>query len=516
MNPSTPVSGPGHTQRAQDATRRHVRGSTLLLAGKLLSTGINFGAQLLVVRHLAKSDYGAWAYALSVVTFCQSFATVGLDRGITRFVPIYQERSEYPKLFGTIVFVIGTVVLLGMLIVAAFLAAPGHILRQLTDSAAAVHLLAIVIFLVPIDALDNLLLGLFASFASPGAIFFRRYVIGPGLKLLVAGLLVWRNSTATLLAYGYVVSSLAGVSFYLWLFFKNGRESGLFRHWDGRLVIPAREILAFTLPLLSSDMLAILMNSVNTMLLGHYQDMKQVADFRVVLPLAAMNQLVMTSFGLLYTPAAARLYARDDMPGVNHLYWRSAVWLAVLSFPVFAITFCFARPLTVFLYGAQYAESGVILAILALAYYFNVALGFNGLTLKVLGSVRYIVVISVIAAVANLLINLFLIPRYGALGAAIGMGGTMILHNILKQAGLRMATGLSPFDREYSWFYLLITGNTIALLAIRHFTPENVYVAAAVTGVASLALVVASKRELSLSENFRELSRFPILQRLFT
>ena len=48
------------------AARRQIRGSTLLLVGQLLAKGVNFGVQVLIVRYLSKSDYGALAYALSI------------------------------------------------------------------------------------------------------------------------------------------------------------------------------------------------------------------------------------------------------------------------------------------------------------------------------------------------------------------------------------------------------------------------------------------------------------------
>jgi len=59
------------------------------------------------------------------------------------------------------------------------------------------------------------------------------------------------------------------------------------------------------------------------------------------------------------------------------------------------------------------------MAMLAFGYYFNAATGQNGLTLKVLGKLRYIVTVDILAAVINLAFNLILIPRYGAIGAAV-------------------------------------------------------------------------------------------------
>src|SRR5215208_3098799 len=96
-----------------NATSRQIRGSSLLLLGRSLSMAVNFIVQVLIVRHLAKSDYGAFAYVLSTfVLVCQTIATFGLDRAMTRFVPIYHEKEDYDKLFGTIVMVVGTIAIL--------------------------------------------------------------------------------------------------------------------------------------------------------------------------------------------------------------------------------------------------------------------------------------------------------------------------------------------------------------------------------------------------------------------
>src|SRR2546427_13038440 len=102
-----------------EAARKEIRGSSLLLVGRLLSIGINFAAQVLMVRYLSTTAYGALGYALSMVDFCQAYANIGFKRAITRFVPIYHEKGEYDKLFGTILLVVGTTVLIGLAIIVA-------------------------------------------------------------------------------------------------------------------------------------------------------------------------------------------------------------------------------------------------------------------------------------------------------------------------------------------------------------------------------------------------------------
>lgn len=497
------------------AASRQIRGSSLLLLGRSLSMAVNFAVQVLIVRYLTKTDYGALAYALSIVAMGETIATFGLDRAITRFVPIYHERREYDKLFGTLILVIGTILSLGLAMVLLVYGFQGLIARTMVSDQLAVALLLILIVLSPIQAIDDLIVGMFATFASPRSIFFRKHVLAPGLRLMVVLLLVLGHSDVFFLAAGYLASGLAGVLIYGVILFRVLRRQGLFEHFNPRtLSVPAREIFAFTIPLLTSDLVYVLMNSSDAVLLEHFRGSADVAAFRAVQPAAGLNQLVISSFTLLFTPLAARLFAREDRVGLNNLYWQTAIWMAVISFPIFALTFSLAQPLTLLLYGQRYADSATILALLSFGYYFNTALGFNGLTLKVLGKLRYIVVINIMAALVNVGINLLLIPRYGALGAAIGTGGTLVAHNIFKQAGLMMGTGISLFDRRYVRVYLIIGLSAAGLLLLQLVPLPHVAIHFAIAALVSLLVLLVNRRSLDVAQTFPELLRLPLARRL--
>src|SRR6266508_679375 len=302
----------GPESAANEATQKHIRGSSLLLGGRFLSLGINFAIQILIVRYLSKADYGAWAYALSLVSLAVGVATFGLDRSITRFIPIYDEEKEYDKLWGTIAMVVGTI----------------------------------------------LSMGLFAVMAKPRAIFFRKYVLGPLLRLTVVLLLVLSGAGVTFLAAGFVASGAFTVGLYGFFLYRTVRSEGLIEHLSwARLDMPWREVFGFTVPLLASDLLYMVMNTTDALLVGHYNGAEGVGALRVILPAAHLNQIVFTSFTLLFTPAAARLFARGDTEGISNLYWQTAAWIAVLSFPIFALTFSLSNPLTVAIYGARYESS---------------------------------------------------------------------------------------------------------------------------------------------------------------
>ena len=500
---STPAAAP-------DPVRKQIRGSSLLLTGRLLSVGINFATQVLMVRYLTTSDFGALGYALTVVALFQTFSMLQFQEVIYRYVPIYHEQRDYKKLLGTIVLTFAIVAATSATVLALFFAWPSLLLRYMSHERLPIHLLAIMIFLVPLQALDAVLMALFAAFASSRAIFFRRHLLGPGIIFCAVLVLVLSHRSVTLLACGYVAADLVGVLVYCWMLHGLLRSRGLLSHLHFRsMEIPFKELLGYSFPLLTASLVSMTMGSAGAFLLGYFRDTSEVAMFRAALPVAQLNNIVFMTFGMLYTPLAARFFAKNDYAAINSLYWRTAVWLAVLTFPVFALTFSIAQPLVVFMYGARYAQSGMILALLSLGYYFNVALGFNGSTIKVLGKLRYTVVINVVAAVVNIAGSLVLIPRYGALGAAIGAMGAMVLHNLLKQAGLRLASGLSIFDRQYLSFYLLIAFSATGLFVFQRLVSNSIFVAVPLAAALSIGILAFARKKLNVAETFPELLKVP-------
>jgi O-antigen/teichoic acid export membrane protein len=506
----------GAEEVKKDSIRTQLRGSSLLLGGRLLAVAINFAAQVLMVRYLTTSDYGALGYALSVITMLQTICMLQLQEVVARFVPIYHEREDYARLLGTLVLTVCTVMLTSGLLIVLFFAWPQMMRHYMSHESLPIRMLSIMIFLLPIQAIDAVFLSLFASFSSSKSIFIRRHLLAPGLILIAVALMITLHAKVTFLAYGYILANIIGIAAYSYMLVRLLRRLGLLEHLHfSQMIVPVKEIFGYSFPVLSSSLVSMTLTSAGVFLLGYFHTTVEVAKFRAVLPAAQLNNTVLISFTTLYAPLAARLFAKNDYDGINKLYWRTAVWMAVLTFPIFAATFCIAQPLVEFVFGHRYAASGPILALLSLGFYFNVALGFNGLTVKILGKLRYTVVINLLAAFINIGLLLLLIPRYGAMGAAIGTTATMIVHNLLKQAGLRLASGLSIFDAQYRSFYILIAGSSVGLFAIQQLISASVKVAAPLAAFVSILVFAVARKKLHVSETFPELLKVPGMRLIF-
>ena len=492
-------------------TRTQVRGSSLLLVGRVLSMGLNFVTQVLIVRTLTKTEYGAFAYALAIASFAEPLITLGLNRGASRFLSIYDERREYGRLLGTLVLGMTTILSLGLAVTLLVVGLGDALSDDIINNRSAITLLGILILLAPVDALDGLAESVFAVFARPRAIFVRKHVVAPGLRLAVVGLLVVSQQDAKFLAAGYVIAGLAGLVFYGVYLIRLLRERGLLREFRAqRLVIPVREVLGFTIPLLSVDLVFLFITTSSTVLLGYYSGVAAVAAYQAVLTPARLNyRIVTSSFTLLYNPAAARLHARGDREGIGTLYWQTTAWIAVLSAPVFMLTFAFAEPVTRLLYGERYASAAPVMALLALGYYVNAALGFNAHTLQVVGRVRTVLYVNLACVVVNLVATLVLVQSFDAAGAAAATAITLITQNILNQWALARHVGVPLVERGAGRVYLRIIAAVAVLGAMQLAFDPPVVAGVLLSALAAVAVIRLCRHDLEIAATFPEVLKVP-------
>lgn len=493
---------------------RHVRGSSLLLAGRVISLGLNLLVQIGTVRVLSKEGYGIFAYALSIAAVAEGILGLGLHRAVSRFLPVYEEEGDSSRVLGTIALTLATTLAGGCAAILLIVGLRGSLAGQLGSDPTAPLALAVLSLLAPLQGFDRIFLQLFSVFGRPRAIFVRRFVLGPTLRLAAVFVLTLREGGPVSLAVGYVVAGVIGLFFYGTMLVGLLRERGLmnvaaFR----RMQVPAREVFAFALPLLSTEIVFVGIQQADSLMLGHFVGAAGVASLRAVVPLARLNQVVLEIFGILFTPAAARMFSRADHEGVNRLYWSATGWTAVLTFPIFAVTFSLARPLTSLLFGPEYADSGALLALLSLAHYVHASLGPNGLALGVYHRVRYTVAVNVLAFVLHIAGNLALIPVLGVAGAALATTVTLVVHNLLKQWGLR-GTGVRAWDPGGARPLMSVGAGVAALVLLEFvFEPPGLVSAAAAAGAVVLVLAHA-RASLDVHGAFPELVRVPWIRRL--
>lgn len=500
---------------AAEQTSRQLRGSSGLVVGRLISLLLGMGTQVLLVRALSRTDYGAFAYTLALIPLLRLAVSLGMSKATPRFLSIYDEHDDRPRAAGLIVMQSLVIVSSGVVLWLAVVGLQGVLSGSLIDDPLAVDLLVVMVLMAPIEAFDKLFEAMFAAFSRPGAIFVRKYIVGPGLKILAVALVIALQGSVMFLAVGYVLGGVLGLAVYLRLARNLLREHGLAGLIRRRqFELPFRPVFRFSVPLITEELLHISMTTLSVVVLGVLAGTDQVAAYRSVFPVARLNHVVLWTFALLFFPLASRMYAQRNNDGMRSAYQRTSMWVAVLTFPAFVVTTAMAEQTTVLLFGERYLSSAPVLAVLAVGYYLNAVFGFNAMTLQTYGRLRFVVVANLSGAGLNILLAVLLAPGYGALGVAIANTVTYLFINVVNQIGLRNTIGAGLVDPVSARGFLRVAAVTGVVWAVVLLLDLGIAVALIVATVASLLLLAWTRRLLRLDEVFPEARQLPILKHL--
>jgi O-antigen/teichoic acid export membrane protein len=133
-----------------------------------------------------------------------------------------------------------------------------------------------------------------------------------------------------------------------------------------------------------------------------------------------------------------------------------------MTLPIFFVLFLFPDVVLNLLFGSRYIGASVALQVLAFGVFIHISLGFTGNTLLVLGKSKFLMWISLIGAIINIILNIVLIPPMGIIGAAIASAFSLIVTKILSMIKLYMFFEVHPFAKNY----LKITGLFVMFLFV--------------------------------------------------
>ena len=488
--------------------KRNVRGSMLLLVGRLVSLFFTVLTQIVIVRALSKADYGVFAYAFTITAAGRIVMSLGQGRGLSRFMAKYEEEKDYPRMFGAILMAVGAIMVTATLLLGAMAIGLAPLIGKSFHNPSTTGVLLALMFLAPLNALDQVFVSIFAVFSKPTAIFFRKYLLTPALQLGVVLFIASTDGTVAALALGYVLTSAFGILIYFWLFFAVMRERGItFRLGRDKVIFPFREVFSFSVPTLTTELVYLVTNTGSVIILGHFHGPRALANFRAVLPAARLNQVVYQTFVTMFLPMTARLHTRGDHEGVRETYWHSSHFQAVATFPIMVMTTVFARDTTVALFTQRYAGASSVLVALSVGYYVSVALGFNTYVLQVYGKLKFLVYSNLGVCVVSLALAFALSPRYGATGAAVASGATMAAQNIVNQIALIRVLGWGPDPMRWIRPYLAIAAGLLVLVVIELLVNPGFLEAMLISAVVTLGVVRVTRRALDLLSMFPELRR---------
>jgi O-antigen/teichoic acid export membrane protein len=301
--------------------------------------------------------------------------------------------------------------------------------------------LPLLIFAIAPVALLVIQAEFFKAVGSTATGTFSQAVVPP-LLLLTGSIVLWLLGAGTVHAVflTYVIVAIASVTVAIvtwhWRLPGIWREPGSFDM--GRL-------LRTSMPLLLVNSMTLMLGWTDVLVLGMWRDAAEVGIYGIAMRVALLTAFILSAINVVVAPQFAALHAEGNTAALRRLAQQSAFWTLVAAAPAILVLLL-VPDLILQIFGPQFREGAGALRILALGQFVNVATGSVAILLVMTGHEKLMRNIVAASAALNLLGNLVLVPRYGAIGAATSTAFSLAFMNIVSWLMVRKKLHIDVLD----------------------------------------------------------------------
>lgn len=420
--------------RLDGDTREVMSGALLAFILRGVGAGLAFVFNIAIARMIGAEGAGLYFTGLSLVMIASVVARLGLDNAMLRFIASGAVDKNWPQIntiFGTgmrgagaVSAAIALAVMIGAPLIASVLFDDPRLVVVLRVMACAIITFSMMMLLAQcLKGLKRIRDGMLVS----GVIY---PLVGLGL--------IWPLGTTfgvvgVCVTYVLATGSAALIG---WLFWTRARtpvfeppvdvSSDL---WGSARPLWGMQIItAGVLPWLPILFLGVWGTAEETGILGAATRVSTLVSFFLV----AINNIL--------APKFAELFTKGNMEQLKRIARRFALVTTLAASPVFLVLI-FAGDFVLGIFGKDFSGGGDILAVLIVGQVVNTMTGSVGMLLMMTGNERAVRNGAIIAAFILIIGSFFLIPGYGALGAAAATSAAVVAMNLFSVFMVRKRLG---------------------------------------------------------------------------
>lgn len=395
------------------------KGLLHVFVGDLSSKVLRFVSSVVVARLVDKNEYGVWSYAYNIYSLILLFDGLGVASGVLQYCA--REKDEKRSLF---------------------------ILRFGRKFGGYVNLLI---------SFATLVMALFAPLKFYSA---RLYLVAislvPPIRILYTVTLQYIRAKKRAQTYGYITFFYAAVYLLsvvltvpiigVWGLAISEYTVVLLSSFVLKGQVPniadserdslgsdlKKEIVRYSVVANLSNIMSQLLYLIDTFLVGQILGKADIlASYRVgtLIPYN-LNFIPLSLITFFYPYFASK---SDDKLWVREKAGQLLKFLAIVNAAIAVSIILFGDYITYFLYGNKYSDSAIVLKVLMVGYFFAATFRIPlGNLIASLGEVRVNLINSVITGLSNIVLDILLILKYGAIGAAIATVLVFVLSSAIS------------------------------------------------------------------------------------
>jgi O-antigen/teichoic acid export membrane protein len=245
----------------------------------------------------------------------------------------------------------------------------------------------------------------------------------------------------------------------------------------------------------------------DTILIGFFMSNADVGIYRTAFQLTSVATFTTLAFHTVLYPKISNWEAQGQVKEIENSLARACTYSLLLAIPACTGGWILGKSLLYYLYGASFVEGTSALFFLFLVQIVNVFMYLGTMSLAALNRPKDAFWITIISAIANILLDIVLIPIFGITGAAVA---TLIAMTFNTVGALILLSRVISVKFEYESVKNIIYASGIMgiFLLVLHFLLPLTHVAivfAQVIAGAGIYIFVLFKLNREIHDEIREL-----------
>jgi len=415
-----------------------IRGFLSILSGSIGVTAVSIVLTPILVRVLGVSGYGSYAAVLSIIAILSILFNAGIFDATRKFISEdSNNRGWASNVFAYYLRLSTVVVALGVisLLLITFLGLPEELFGE-GFTGYFYLILLVLVFKQMYQVFRSGLMGLGFEHYTESLHFARQVLFG----LLAIPLAVWIGVDGALLAYA-IAYGAAGVVLVVIL----NKYINLKYICDlSKEKLPTNKLLGYNLMSMILILFIYSLYHIDIILIQYFLDNESTGYYRAALTVAEFMWFVPLALQTVLLHSTSELWSKNKMDEITNLTSNAVQFALFLTIIMGVGVIVLARPFINIYFGPEFATAIVPLYILIPGTIgFAIARPILAVS-QSSGQLRLLILVTGIASVINILLNIALVPRYNIIGAAvatsIGYASMLLGHYIIA---LKM--GYQPF-----------------------------------------------------------------------
>lgn len=416
-----------------DSRVGHVRRNAIyLFLGVVVANLASFLFRVLLANEFGPEGFGVFSLALMTTSVATMVALLGLPDGVISFVSKYSEREECDRVIGVVVAGFGLSVGLAVILAVGVVLVAPLLSTEVFDTPRLADILWWFAWVIPANVLVDLSAAYFLGVQRGGYNTFIKQVVPKASLLLLLLPIIVLNGPLVAVGIAYLVATVfaavVGITSVGIALPSLDRQ---------KVTFDVRNLLTFSLPLMATSAIGLLLNWTDTVVIGHILGSRAVGIYQAAFVLAVNIHVFFGAIsGSLY-PNFGSLLASNERKVVSRQFKEGTRWAVLITAAPAVYLVGFPALSLETLFGSSFDEGTNVLILLVVAKALIVLFGPATPLLKAAEESRYVAVTYGVAAVANIVLNVILVPVAGIIGAAFATGVASLFGNYLHFRRIR-------------------------------------------------------------------------------